>query len=341
MKEHIIVGVDPGHTIGLCALDLEGRPLHLFSIENGGLAKAVSTIESWGTPSIIACDVFPASDFVLKLASYFNVKLFTPGKDVREEFKRDILKHEEEKAGRRLASNNHERDSLSAAVMAWRDSQNLIRSAMSAPSPDSKKVVHLMLQGYRREEAHSEISSPKILQKEEETFEQTPVPNAPSRVLSKDSILSRQNISLMRRVESLENENASLRERIRNIERGLVGRLMREKEIRRLKTKISRLQSRLTEFNSVKSGMQFSKSQKQNVKLVEIRSKSHLQSTKSAEPNSKSQSQKTIPSPQIQKETRIPQKEDQNSAQTLKRLNSLDTLVRLVHEYRKGRSDKE
>ena len=140
MREYIIVGVDPGHTIGLCAMNLEGKHLHSLSIENGGMRQTVSQIESWGTPSIIACDVFPASDFAIKLASYFNVKLHTPNRNVREDFKRSVLKHEENKSGRKLASNNHERDALCAAVMAWRDSQNLIRSQLSENHPDSKKL---------------------------------------------------------------------------------------------------------------------------------------------------------------------------------------------------------
>lgn len=317
---YIIVGADPGHTIGLCAIDLAGKHLCSSSIENGGIAKAVSLIESWGTPSIIACDVFPAPEFSQKLASYFNTRLYTPSRNLREEFKRDILRREEARAQKKLAHNNHERDALSAAIMAWRHNQNLIRSAFSSNEPE--KIIHLMLQGYSKDSALLELN----LHQKTKEFElrevpiqsqdqKSPVPTSHM----KDSLIQRQNISLARRVESLENENARLRTQIKSHESGSAARIMRDGEIRRLRSKISRLESRLKEAHS---------------KKTISRPKSEHVSEKNNYLQKNTMQENASVSPPAKKESKI-------SAHDLKGLNSFDKLARLVHEYRRTRSSQD
>lgn len=242
MRKYLIVGVDPGHTIGVCALDFEGNVLDCASLENAGIEKTVSYLQSLGTPSVIATDVRPAPQFAQRLASYFNVRLFVPRNSFCEDFKRSLLKKEEAKANKKLAKNNHERDAFAAAVMGWRDNQNLIRSTMSQNIDQKEKITHLMLQGYRQEAAQSELNPPTKPQKE--------IASKPIPTLQKSSVdfdLERKNIALMRRVEILEQQNEQLHAKLNSHERGVVERMAQNKDTQKLKLKISRLEQRLSD----------------------------------------------------------------------------------------------
>jgi uncharacterized protein len=119
LQTHIIAGIDPGSTVGIAILDLSGRKIATASTF-GGMSEAARIIEKHGTPSIIACDVSPAPEMALRLASFFSCRLFAPGRDIREEEKRQI-------AHGAATSNNHERDAYAAAVLAYRSHANKLR----------------------------------------------------------------------------------------------------------------------------------------------------------------------------------------------------------------------
>ena len=42
LMHYLIIGVDPGHTIGLAALDLSGKPLKAIHIQQGGFGAALA-----------------------------------------------------------------------------------------------------------------------------------------------------------------------------------------------------------------------------------------------------------------------------------------------------------
>jgi len=342
--KHLIVGVDPGHTIGIAALDFEGNICNA-SNTSGGIESAVSIIESWGTPSIIACDVTPAPEFVLKLASYFNVKLFVPKKTWREDDKREMLKQAEEKAGKRLAQNTHERDALSAAIGAYRESQNQLRSifSMQIDSDKKQKVCHLILQGYRRDTALL-MTEPKENIKADDSLSEMQSRNS-SPLSVKKHLLSiqaqlmefeRKNIELSRRIIFLEQENSSLRQKSNSLQSGSWARMQKEKEIFRLRSQNASLQRRLTRANSFLfsvskqlGAIKKSSVQKNNAPKKEEKSdeKKHANADEKKHANAQKNSQSDFSSSE----------KAQNTAKSLKGLDPLDNLRRLVENYRNGR----
>ncbi|MFH0927190.1 MAG: DUF460 domain-containing protein [Candidatus Micrarchaeota archaeon] len=338
MSKYLIIGADPGHTIGLCACDFEGKPILCQSIENGGIREAVSIIESWGTPSIIASDVRPASEFVQKLASYFNVRLFVPRNSFREDFKRLLLKKEEAKAGKKIAQNNHERDAFAAAIMAWRENQNLIRSALATKMEQKEKFAHLLLQGYRQDSAMLEINPPK---KEERIAEEKPREGQRKRdgnIIALEQ--GRKSVQLQKRVEFLEQENELLLQKLKSAQNGVYGRMMREKQIRKLLVKISSLETRLKRAQQNSGGKNLQMHNKKE-NAWQSQTKKEKADKKSAEEN------RVLGSRNLHNQTEEVQKKEnkessnENSQQNLKGLNSFDTLARLVREYRRGRANKE
>ncbi len=319
------MGVDPGHTIGLCALNLEGELFNVASLEGGGLSWAVSTIQSWGKPSIIACDVKTASEFAQKLASSFNAMLYVPKKELREDFKRELLKNAQFKYNKKIASNAHERDAFCACTMAFRENQNLIRSALSFKGQNQHELAHLMLLGNRRSDACNKLDDIQLKQKSAPILQDImPVENATNVQNSNDSqnfsklkILERKNSQLMLRVLHLENENAILVSKIKSFEKGEYNKISKDKLVLKLKSKIFRLNSRLQDLLAQKN---------RTVQLESNQKNSQIKSAKSSSQNSNL----TNHGKKIQKTT----------TQSLKGLDSFDTLAHMLSEYRRERNIK-
>ncbi len=247
MHRHVIVGIDPGSTIGVAILDLSGNKLSTGSFSGGGISEAVSFIEKNGTPSLIACDVFPAPDFASKLASYFSCRLHSPARNIREEDKRLVARG----AG---VENNHERDAYCAAVFAFRAHANKLRQIDSLdefPSEDKEKVKHLILKGYRVKDAFLELgekegtsaqesasggarhSQESALRGQAQSF------ISPEELRSRASALARENAHLRMLASRLESEKQQLESRVRLLENGVRQTVLRDSELRKLRFQLA------------------------------------------------------------------------------------------------------
>jgi len=347
-ERFLIIGADPGHTIGLCALDFEGNVLHLAHLEGGGIEGAVSIIEKWGTPSLIACDVSPVPEFVSRLASYFNVKFFCPKKVMREEEKKKIAKKYPK------VQNTHERDALSAAIFAWRAQQNMLRSALaSGIEPKIKeKLCHLLLHGYNRNIA-LEILQKTPLPLRQEGGRQTQ--NSFFSGEKKENLLklreknealgslARINSSLQKRAQHLENENLLLRQKLSSMKGGAWGMLMREGEYRQLRAKNERLEKRIREL-AKKMQMLSNRFSNANIKeekpsFAKENAQIKKETWKKGEKLHKKEkrgadAQKTAADGILQEK----EKDGSKTTMNLKSLNPPDMLQRMVEQYRKNRS---
>ncbi|MBI4020390.1 MAG: DUF460 domain-containing protein, partial [Candidatus Aenigmarchaeota archaeon] len=102
------------------------------SIRSGrNLSKSAvaEMISSQGDPVIIASDTFPAPRAIEKLAAAFFARLVTPTENLKREDKASIAKDYAKKYYQRkpVWGNRHERDSLVAAVYAWKRYRALVR----------------------------------------------------------------------------------------------------------------------------------------------------------------------------------------------------------------------
>ena len=109
---HMIVGIDPGKTIAIACLNLDGHMLSCTHKRSADEGWVVSTIEKLGTPSIIATDKKRIGEEIRKINAIFNSKLFAPDKDLTIEKKRFLAR------GANLY-NQHELDAYAAAMKAY------------------------------------------------------------------------------------------------------------------------------------------------------------------------------------------------------------------------------
>jgi predicted RNase H-like nuclease (RuvC/YqgF family) len=114
-RSYTIVGIDPGTTIGVAMLDLEGRPIDVFSSKNYSVSDVVARIISLGKPLIVASDVTPTPSMVKRISSIFATLVPELDESLSLEEKIALAKG----AGYEY-KNAHERDALAASVTAFK-----------------------------------------------------------------------------------------------------------------------------------------------------------------------------------------------------------------------------
>jgi predicted RNase H-like nuclease (RuvC/YqgF family) len=139
---YLIVGIDPGTTTAVAAVDLDGNLLHLASSRQMNMGDVVESLYRVGKPIIIASDVQEMPYSVEKIRRAFSAVSYTPKQDVSVETKIELT------AQFRYA-NDHERDALSAALDAYRQYrhrfQNLIKRI--PPGHDLDEVRARVIRG--------------------------------------------------------------------------------------------------------------------------------------------------------------------------------------------------
>ncbi|VVB57756.1 Uncharacterised protein [Candidatus Anstonella stagnisolia] len=255
---YLIVGIDPGNTVGIAVLGLDGRKISLQST-SAGIDEAIGAVEKLGTPSIVATDVYPAPENVLRVASSFNAKLFVPRGNVREDMKREIAKDAN-------VSNAHERDAYCAAVLAYRAHANKLRQISALPDfsvEEKEKLMHLTINGYTLKNAILSLSAQKEGKNEEQGERARTVPaqeghnsdskfsqlgnltvaafgelRSPQKLQYEVASLSRENAHLKKLVQTLENEKQALAMQVKRLANGAYAKMMQEREVRNLKYQV-------------------------------------------------------------------------------------------------------
>lgn len=150
---YLIVGIDPGTTIGIAALDLDGNLVYLASTRLFSAADLTREIADLGKPLIIASDKAEMPFGVEKIRRAFSAVAWNPKKDI-------LIKEKYVLAAGREFKNDHERDALSAAVYAYRTYRNKFESILKrAPAGvDTDELRAQIVRGLSLEQALSRIS---------------------------------------------------------------------------------------------------------------------------------------------------------------------------------------
>lgn len=159
----LIVGIDPGMSVGLAVIDLNGELLALRTMRRASRSEIIEEILNHGYPVIIATDVNPPPKSVIRIANMFDAKLVVSKHDMSSEEKKRIVAEYEESRGVRAGS-SHERDSLAAALKVYYRVKNLIAKARARAeeaglAKDSDAIVSKVLRGTPISVAIEEVSS--------------------------------------------------------------------------------------------------------------------------------------------------------------------------------------
>jgi hypothetical protein len=193
---YLIVGVDPGTTTGVAALDFRGRVIDLFSSKDMSMDKVIERLVSVGRVSVIASDVSPVPSAVSKLAAQLGAVVESPGESLRVDEKIELVRPYK-------IENSHQRDSLAAALSTFCRFRNKFQKIESLGLGD--EVKHLVLRGHSIDEAAKMLSPapPKVIV--------SPQPPAEERSLSAEQI----------RIRSLEKQNQFLKKHLGEKDRAI------------------------------------------------------------------------------------------------------------------------
>ncbi len=114
-RRYIIVGIDPGTTIGVAIIDLDGKPIEVFSSKNYSCSDVIERIIARGNPLIVASDVTPTPSTVKRISRIFSSPVHELDESLSTEEKIALTKAEGYEY-----KNVHERDALAACVNAFR-----------------------------------------------------------------------------------------------------------------------------------------------------------------------------------------------------------------------------
>lgn len=205
---YLIVGLDPGTTTGIAAVDLDGNLVLLTSSRQMTMSDIVEELYRAGKPLIVASDVQQMPYSVEKIRRAFNAIPYTPKQSLSVEAKYDLT-------APFSYTNDHERDSLSAALDAYRSLQNKFRNIAKRVGPgfDLDEVRARVLRGQPLDTVIADLQGVPAPKPEAPPAE--PVPEQPvedERVMALDGMVKR----LRSYVQELQED---LRERDGEVER--------------------------------------------------------------------------------------------------------------------------
>ncbi len=126
----VILGVDPGTTIGIAVLDFTGKPLLVTSSKVPDRESVIREVLKLGKPVLVAVDTSKPPDFARKLASRLGAVLYTPDYDLPVEEKQEILAEYSTLYEIKIPD-SHARDALAGAVKAYKSLKALIEEVES------------------------------------------------------------------------------------------------------------------------------------------------------------------------------------------------------------------
>jgi len=155
---YLIVGIDPGTTTAVAALDLDGNLLHLASSRQMNMGDVVESLYRVGKPLIVASDVQEMPYSVEKIRRAFSAVAYTPKQDVSVETKVDLT-------AAFPYNNDHERDALSAALDAYRQYRHKFQNLLKRipPGHDLDEVRARVIRGQSLDQVIGDMNSVPLL----------------------------------------------------------------------------------------------------------------------------------------------------------------------------------
>ena len=261
----LIVGIDPGVTVGLAVLSLDGKPVLVESRRGWSLSELLKRISEIGEPTIISSDVSPASEILENLSHKLNAVLFVPMISMGADEKRQIARDYADIYGLKL-KNAHEVDALAAAVKAYRHYEKKFHHVETRIKRMSIKVSidmvkDLVVRGYSTKRAvqylqsAEKYKSPPIVKRlipREEKMKSL-IEELQSRLADerrKSKCLRQANKKLRDRIKSLKAEISMLKETIRKIQSEQSVQVRREREYSLLMDELKKTRAKIKEYSA-------------------------------------------------------------------------------------------
>jgi len=261
--KHLIVGIDPGVTVGLAVLTLNGESVLIESRRSWSFSDLIKAISELGEATIVSSDVSPASELLERISHKLNAVLFVPLSSMAANEKRQIAKEYAQNFEFKIR-NVHEADALAAAVKAYRHYQTRLEQVEEklkrlGLDPLVDEVKNLVVRGYTVKRAvqmlqdTKRVNSPKIVKKAVPREEHLKDMIAELEVRlsweqQKAESLRLENRELRIKLKTLESEIASLKNAIEKERSRQQIEIRREREYEVLSDELQKAKARLSDL---------------------------------------------------------------------------------------------
>ncbi|MDO9523481.1 MAG: DUF460 domain-containing protein [Methanocorpusculum sp.] len=169
---YLIVGIVPGTTVGIAALNLDGDLIHLSSSHALGQAEIIASISKIGRPVLVATDKAAMPFGVEKVRRAFSAIAWTPARDVQVKETYELTEGYD-------FANDHERDALSAAVLAYQSYANKFEAVQKRmpPGTDIDMVRAGIVRGLSQDQILEALKNPEEMPEEPVIIEEELVPD--------------------------------------------------------------------------------------------------------------------------------------------------------------------
>ena len=143
-KKLLIVGIDPGTTLGYAILDIDGNLLELKSSKQLSFSQLISKTIEKGKILAVGCDKKNVPNFVKNFAIKNGAKLIHPKTDLS-------IKEKKEITSTFNPEDDHQRDALASALFAFKEVSPLL------------KKINSFIKKYKKEKIQNELKELVIL----------------------------------------------------------------------------------------------------------------------------------------------------------------------------------
>lgn len=235
----IIVGFDPGLTIGLAIIDLNGNILHITSIKEASHSQIINEIIKYGRVVVVSTDVTNPPKNVKKLATLLNSKIYAPKKSMTIDFKNNLVDEYIKKTKSRFnISNAHERDSLSAAIKSYKHYEKKLKIV------DKKCSIYNFTQQEVENIKNEFIMGVPIVKAIKKILDVENSKHLPKKIKTKNieiktqELLEKQNIELKKQIKNQKNQIKQLKKHNNNLKELIKNQ---KHEIKKNKTQINKI----------------------------------------------------------------------------------------------------
>ncbi|MCG3109424.1 hypothetical protein L3N51_01715 [Metallosphaera sp. J1] len=236
----VIVGLDPGLEVGISILDMYGNPVLLTTKRGVDRESVIELILEKGTPALIATDVNPVPDTVKKMSAVLKARLYVPEKSLSVDEKQSLLDEYSTKYGIHV-SDPHIRDSLAAAIVAYREVERKLRQAEGMITRfgidiDRNNVFRCVVNGSTIAECiENEIEKKISVPQNTGVVKQEVKAEHNEKLAEENTLLKQELLRLNRTVSRLIHEKEMLERRVEEIKRLYNAELDRDRRVEELK----------------------------------------------------------------------------------------------------------
>jgi hypothetical protein len=247
-EKAVIAGIDPGTTIGLAILDLDGGLCEVCSSREFSVKDILSSLLKYPQVLVVASDVSPAPRLVEKISTSLSAVLYTPSRTLTVAEKKALV---DSRYARNYA-NSHERDAIAAALKAYNHFKSKLdnldkRLRKKDLTALSREVKGMAIKGISLDRAVRNLtkagSAPRETRRKK--GEQPRKPGLVKTLREEIRLIKKERDELRRVVRSMKERISTLEKQLLKNDRDMRRRILEDRELKKRNKEIATLRSML------------------------------------------------------------------------------------------------